>query len=173
MAEHETACQLPFPEPPASALIKTALWPAGKPIERIHSTRLAGALFNPGYGSARFSPLTPAPGVTIPTLYGAESIDVALMETLLHDLPLRCAGLGVELSKLQALTHSQLIAREDLALLDVNPRTLKKLGITQYQLLGSGLRTGPTPGAGRRSFTAIIPRLRGCAGHRNSMATKR
>ncbi len=57
------------------------------------------------------------------------------METLLHDLASPCANLPVDMTKLEGLARSQIVPKQDLSLLDLNPKLLKKLGITQAQLL--------------------------------------
>ena len=58
-------------EPPATLHVTPFVWPAGRPIHRIHLTRFAAAAFNPGArGNAWFSPIIDAHGDPIPTLYG-------------------------------------------------------------------------------------------------------
>lgn len=117
--------------------VRLTLWPKGKPIERIHSSRFSATDFNPGMGNSRFSPINDSQGKSIPTLYGGENIAVAVMETVLHDLPTPCEYAPVELSVLHALSRSQISPEEDLRLVDLNPRFMKKQGITQADLLGS------------------------------------
>lgn len=124
-----------FPSPPDNSSVKTTTWKAGKKIERIHSKQFTATQFNPGFGNARFSPVENDDGV-VPTIYGGENIGVAIMETLLHDLPTPCSAHPVDMTNLDLLSRSQLIPENDLILVDLNPRTIKKLGATQAQLLG-------------------------------------
>lgn len=131
--------------PGINANLSTRLvtWPKGKKIERIHSCRFTAAEFNPGKGHGRFSPVNDIKGKCIPTLYGGENLSVALMETVLHDLPTPCEDAPVALSILEILARSQLLPTEDIHLVDLNPRFMKKHGITQNDLLGSSADNYP------------------------------
>lgn len=112
-------------------------WSKNKPIERIHSSCFGATDFNPGIGNSRFSPIKDSKGKSVSTLYGGESLAVAMAETVLHDLPIPCKGAPVELSVLDTLARSKIASKEDLELVDLNPRFMKKHGITQADLLGS------------------------------------
>lgn len=112
-------------------------WPKGKIIERIHPSQYGATEFNPGAGKSRFSPINDGEGKSISTLYGGDSLPVALMETVLHDLPTPCEDAPIELSVLDKLARSQLSPRKDIQFVDLNPRFMKKHGITQGDLLGS------------------------------------
>ena len=112
-------------------------WPKGKIIERIHSSRFGATEFNPGFGKSRFSPINNDKEESIPTLYGGESLSVSLMETVLHDLPTPSKDAPIELSCLDGLARSQISPKEDIQLVDLNPRFMRKHGITQASLLGS------------------------------------
>ncbi|KNC13308.1 hypothetical protein AC790_09840 [Pantoea sp. RIT-PI-b] len=125
------------PFPPENALLRPTIWPTGCHFDRVHARQFGAAEFNPGFGQARFSPLILRDGRTVPTLYAGENVAVALMETLLRDLPLKCAGYPVDMRRLELVMHSRLLPRAPLALLDLNPRSLKLLGITTTLLLGS------------------------------------
>lgn len=118
-------------------------WPKGKTIERIHSSQFGATEFNPGKGKGRFSPIIKSEGSNIPTLYGGETLPVALMETVLHDLPIPCEDAPVELSTLDNLARSQISAKKDIQLVDLNPRFMKRIGITQGDLLGSSADNYP------------------------------
>ncbi|MDF2783797.1 MAG: hypothetical protein K0S95_332 [Pantoea eucrina] len=127
---------------PAGALRLTS-WPVAQPLDRIHAAVFGAAQFNPGVGQARFSPLFNVDGTAVPTLYAGESVAVALMETLLRDLPLRCAGYPVDCTRLEPLMHSRLLPHTPLALIDLNPRLLKRLGTTPAELLHCGASAYP------------------------------
>ncbi|WP_413727693.1 RES family NAD+ phosphorylase [Sodalis sp. RH19] len=118
-------------------------WPKGKIIERIHPSQFGATEFNPGKGKSRFSPIIDSEGNSIPTLYGGENLPVALMETVLHDLPSPCEDAPVELSTLDQLARSQISSKKDIQLVDLNPRFMKKNGITQGDLLGSSADNYP------------------------------
>ncbi|EQB99049.1 RES family NAD+ phosphorylase [Photorhabdus temperata] len=136
MADDKKGLQENIPLPPENTVAKTKKWKAGTPIERIHRTKFKGAEFNPGVGNARFSPFKNN-GIFVPTIYGGENIGVAIMETILHDTPLNCSGIPVDLGKLDDLAHSQITPQKDIKYVDINPRILKKWGIIQGQLVES------------------------------------
>lgn len=117
--------------------VSLVIWPKGKKIDRIHWFQYGAAEFNPGKGMGRFSPITDRAGRIIPTLYGGRTLAVALMETVLHDLPVPCESTPVDLTVLKQLVHSQLTPNAEIKLVDLNPRFMKKHGITQGELLGS------------------------------------
>ncbi|XTZ37895.1 RES family NAD+ phosphorylase [Salmonella enterica] len=124
-----------IPFPPTKLKARLTTWLAGTAIERIHSSRFTGKEFNPGFGDARFSPIKDATGKSIPTLYGGENIAVAIMETILHDLPTPSAGTSVKFSMLEKIARSRLIPRENLLLVDLNPRMLKQYGSSIIEVL--------------------------------------
>ncbi|MCW7761018.1 RES family NAD+ phosphorylase [Photorhabdus luminescens] len=136
MVDDEKELQENIPFPPENTGVKIQKWKAGTPIERIHRIKFKGIEFNPGIGNARFSPFKNN-GIFVPTIYGGENIGVAIMETILHDIPLNCSGIPVYLGKLDDLARSRIIPRKDIKYVDINPRILKKWGIIQSQLIES------------------------------------
>ncbi len=98
-----------LPAPPADMQVpRVTVWPAGKRIIRVHSDQFAGDAFNPGIGNARFSPLRRADGSAIPTLYGGVGAEVAIMESLFHDVPTGSLGVSFDLRKAAGLCISTL-----------------------------------------------------------------
>lgn len=69
-----------LPVPKADLPVNFATWPAGKPIYRIHPLEFSATQFNPGKGSARFSPMENG----VATIYGGVNTGVAVMETRLN-----------------------------------------------------------------------------------------
>ncbi|WP_455424472.1 RES family NAD+ phosphorylase [Dryocola sp. LX212] len=128
-----------FPVPPRNLRVNTTLWLAGTQIYRIHSKQFTAAQFNPGAGNARFSPLRNG----VSTLYGGVSTGVALMETLFHDLPVHTDGVSFDLRRAENAVHSVLAPVSDLMLADLNPRTLRKIGVTRAELLDSSASQYP------------------------------
>ncbi|MDN4625617.1 RES family NAD+ phosphorylase [Erwinia sp. PsM31] len=121
-------------KPPKSDLaVNLTVWEAGKRIYRIHSAAFRAAQFNPGKGSARFSPMING----VATLYGGVSTAVAVMETLFHDLPPDSSGAPYDLARLYGKVHSVIEPRVDLNLVDLNPKTLRKMGVNRASLLDS------------------------------------
>ncbi|AYW90831.1 MULTISPECIES: RES family NAD+ phosphorylase [Yersinia pseudotuberculosis complex] len=122
-----------LPVPKAYLPVNFTTWTAGKLIYRIHSAEFTATQFNPGKGSARFSPMSNE----VATLYGGVSTGVAVMETIFHDLPPHSAGAPYDLSKLEGLVHSAVKPSEDLHLVDLNPKTLRKMGVKRADILDS------------------------------------
>lgn len=59
------------------------------------------------------------------------------METLFHDLPEHTDGVAYDMGNLQGLAHSVIAPKVDLNLVDLNPKTMKKMGVNRAQLLDS------------------------------------
>lgn len=127
-----------IPPPESDLQVNFTTWPAGQCIYRIHAKCYMAGQFNPGMqGSARFSPLRNSQNQLVPTIYGGESSGVAVMETIFHDLPPRTDGQAFDKGNLLGLVYSVIAPKTDLKLVDLNPKTLKKMGITRAQLLDS------------------------------------
>ncbi|MGB9095967.1 RES family NAD+ phosphorylase [Erwinia sp.] len=120
-------------QPKSNLQVNFVTWPAGKRFYRVHSADYRAAEFNPGKGNSRFSPMSNG----VSTLYGGENTGVAVMETLFHDLPSDSAGAPYDLGKLAGMAHSVITPLIDLQLVDLNPKTLRKMGVTRSQLLDS------------------------------------
>lgn len=121
------------PAPKADIAVNFAIWSAGKPIYRVHSSAFTATQFNPGLGNARFSPMSNG----VPTLYGGVSTGVAIMETVFHDLPVDSAGVPFDLGRLEGKVHSVVKPVLDLNLVDLNPKTLRRMGVKRSELLDS------------------------------------
>lgn len=120
-------------QPKVNLQVNFVTWPAGKRLHRVHSADYSAVQFNPGKGNSRFSPMSNG----VATLYGGENTGVAVMETLFHDLPSDSAGAPYDLGKLAGMAHSVITPLIDLQLADLNPKTLRKMGVTRAQLLDS------------------------------------
>jgi RES domain len=75
----------------------------------------------------------------IPTLYAGTTLDCALMETVFHDVPF-VAGLKnwSKATHVAGKVYSTIILDRDLALIDLSPISLRKLGISRRDLIESG-----------------------------------
>jgi hypothetical protein len=137
-----------LPEPPpargAPALIELppATW------WRVHPFDPATGRFEPtrfndsGRGDARFSPLWQVRGgsrVPVPTLYAAATLEGALMETVLHDVPTPSHGYLHDLQRdLDGpLRVSQVALREPLQVVDLTKLGLQRMGLRPSQLFES------------------------------------
>lgn len=149
-------------DPPAKLHVTPYLWPAGRPIHRIHLLRFAPDAFNPGVkGNARFSPIASAQGGPIPTLYGGSDFECAAMETLFHDVPFAPGFKIYDKRKLAGQTHSVLVPAAALKLADLSNVALRKLGVPRAQLIDTDKDRYPVT----RKWAAAIhlkhPRLQG------------
>ncbi|TFZ49835.1 RES domain-containing protein [Serratia proteamaculans] len=118
--------------------VNFSTWPSGQNIYRIHSICYTAIQFNPGTrGNARFSPVYDSRKQRVPTLYGGINTGVAVMETLFHDLPEHTDGVAYDMGNLRGMAHSVIAPKVDLNLVDLNPKTMKKMGVNRAQLLDS------------------------------------
>lgn len=127
----------PVPPPPASLLPLAVHLEPGTPIFRVHHGRFGAAGFNPGLGRGRFHPLEDRRGRTVPTLYGSDSLDGALSETVFHHVPVRGAGRAVRRSALRPLVLSVLAPRRRLTLVQLHGHGLRRLGVRREELIGT------------------------------------
>jgi hypothetical protein len=117
-------------------------WPADKPIIRAHDSTFGATEFNPGRGSGRFHPLVDC-GSVIPTLYGSNSFDGALSETVFHDVPVRRLGKTIQQPTLLPMVSSTLLPQRPLRLVQLKGFGLAKLELTRGEIIESGLDQYP------------------------------
>jgi hypothetical protein len=129
----------PFPQPPDNIQVNTETMAAGTKIWRVHQSKFGEAAFNPGFGDARFSPIQNALGDYIPTLYAGETIDVALMESVYHDVPHTTDPDSKEfdISKFDEQMLSELTLTQDVVVVKLYGPALRKLGIKEADLIHS------------------------------------
>lgn len=133
------------PQPSGTLQLSTLTWAAGTAIHRIHLERYRADQFNPGlHGNARFSPIRDAHGQPIPTLYGGTSFDCAAMETVFHDVPFVAGFKTYDTGKLNEQQHSQLRCLQDLLLVDLSSKALRKLGVARNRLIDTEKDQYPT-----------------------------
>jgi hypothetical protein len=113
------------------------IWPAGKPIIRVHNVKFGATEFNPGFGEGRFHPLNETGGKTVATLYGSNTLDGALSETVFHDVPVSGALKLIRQSKLVPMLATTISPLRDLTLIQLRGFGLKKLGVTRIDLIDS------------------------------------
>ena len=110
------------------------IWAAGRPIVRVHEAGTDPRRFNPGYGNpTRFGFFTDPHGVTVPVWYGGENLDVAIAETLFHELPLgpdTVLPASIYLDR----AHGTVAPRRPLQLIKLADNGLRALGLRAHQL---------------------------------------
>ncbi|BDC83297.1 RES family NAD+ phosphorylase [Aeromonas hydrophila] len=126
-----------FPQPPEEIKIKTETLAAGTKMWRVHKSDYTEAGFNPGYGDARFSPIDNASGQRIPTLYAGESIDVALMESVFHDVPHSGDKKDYSTSNFDNQMLSELTLTRDVVMVKLHGPALRHLGVKEAELIHS------------------------------------
>jgi hypothetical protein len=107
-------------------------------IWRVHSRSYRACQFNANTrGDARFSPIHHADGAVIPVLYGANTLEGAMMETVFHDVPTPPADYILDIEKLrqQGLVVSRFRPRRRLDVVDLSTKGLKRLGLHRTDLI--------------------------------------
>jgi len=104
---------------------------------RCHDSRFGATEFNPGVGRGRFHPFRTAAGETVPTLYGAASLNGALSETVFHELPIRGPFRTILRPGLKPMLVSTVVAVRELRLAQLHGFGLRRLGISRAELIES------------------------------------
>ncbi len=113
------------------------VWKRAFPLLRCHDSRFGATEFNPGLGNGRFHPLTTVGGGNVPTLYGSDTFDGALSETVFHNVPIRGPGRGVRQETLRTLMVSTLAPARDLRLGQLHGYGLRRMRLSRNELIGS------------------------------------
>lgn len=158
---HQLSTHDQFPQPPEDIKVKTETLAAGTKMWRVHQSKYGEAEFNPGFGNARFSPINNASGEKTPTLYAGESIDVALMESVFHDVPHGGDLKTFSISKFDGQVISQLTLTEDLLMVKLHGPALRQLGITEADLIHSDASEYPHTRAWAEKIHASEPEVQG------------
>jgi hypothetical protein len=165
------------PPPPARLSVETASLPAGTVLFRCHKTGYPANSFNPNIGKhiavpeegARFNPFPGAPAINIPTIYAADSLEAAALESIFHDIP-HVPFPRYPMFRLGEWSYSELKVTRDLVLLElVNPtlRQFPVLGraesITESELIHTPPSEYPHTRTWAQSFHTALPKLDGLA----------
>jgi hypothetical protein len=108
----------------------------GRLFHRFHMEEFHATAFNgTPNGRARFSPIRDANGDIIPTLYGAQTLHCAALETILRDLAYVPQPKHIDMSKLRDIVHSIVRVDESLRLVDLTSVSLTALNLTRRDLI--------------------------------------
>ena len=122
--------------PPLSIKIKTEVINKGTILHRVHPEQYGADQFHPGVtGKARFSPIYDKHGNPIPTIYAAESLDAALMETVFHNVPFGTGLKTFYLKDIKQMVASTLTNINELELAVLYGPSMRKLGIPEAELI--------------------------------------
>jgi hypothetical protein len=83
----------------------------------------------------------------VPTLYGANTLDGALSESIFHNVPVRGAKKFIRLSRLKPLLVSTIAPRRDLKLVQLHGYGLDRLRVSRAELIDSRARQYPRTAA--------------------------
>lgn len=131
------SCPVPDPAHVDLRRLRLIRLPAGFVFHTAYRRGHWPALFNPSSaGNARFSPLT-ASGVAVPTLYGAATQTVALLESCFHGVHERATKLISEALDLAPRGVVALQAPLSLPLVDLTDDALQRVGTARAQLVAT------------------------------------
>lgn len=118
------------PDPPRPIDPLVEVWPAGQVLYRVHGQRFAASAANPGpYPHSRFAFFRDPP---IPVLYAGATEEVAVAETLLHDLP--DAGGRLVPAVYESRLLSVIVSVRRLRLAQFHSGGLRRLGVRPGRL---------------------------------------
>lgn len=126
-----------MPPEPFDRLANLETWETGKAIIRVHHSAFGATEFNRGKGNGRFHPLIDRTGTAIATIYGSNTLDGALSETIFHDVPASGPGKAIEQSLLMPMLSCTLRPLRPLRLVQLRGFGLRKLGLTHMQMVES------------------------------------
>ena len=132
------------PDPLSDPRVHT--WPARQPIIRCHHISMGATEFNASNVSRRFRPVRSG-GEIVPTLYGADLPQGALSETVFHDVPVRGSGRRIQRKALVPMMRSAVIPIRPLRLVELHGAGLRRLHVTQSELIESSARQYPRTAA--------------------------
>lgn len=117
--------------------LPVATVPQGRHWFRVYDSRDGYALPNPGFGDARFSPFDAlSTGVRVPSLYLAETLEAALLESSLHSVTAKEPRVVDEMALLGRL-HAEVVPPHALDLVDLRDASLRSLGLSRENLASS------------------------------------
>jgi hypothetical protein len=161
----------------SALIVQTNSLPSGTVLFRFHKNIYKADSFNPNAdkrielpeAGARFNPFPGAPATNIPTLYAADTLMAAALESVFHDVA-HVPSPTYPRSRLAEWSYSKLQTTRDLLLFElVNPR-LRQLSIpgrpssiTESELIHTPPSEYPHTRTWAQSLHTSIPRLDGLA----------
>lgn len=129
--------------------------------------RFGATEFNPGLGIGRFHPFEDGTGYRVPVLYGADTFDGVLSETVFHGVGVGGRGSMeghsrvVRHSSLRPLVVSTLSPRRALVLVQLHGHGLRRLGVDRSVLIDSDADAYESTVLWARAFHRVHRRLDG------------
>ena len=113
-------------------------WSPPEPLWRVYSQSFGATGFNgTAKGYARFSPLKRADGSVVPTMYAGSTLDVALMEIVLRDVPTPSVGYQLMLPERDAEQRrvTELVPTQPLRMVDFCAIGLRRIGLDRADVI--------------------------------------
>lgn len=113
-------------------------WRPPEPLWRVYSQTFGATGFNgTAKGYARFSPLKRADGSVVPTMYAGTTLDVALMEIVLRDVPTPSVGFQLILPERGAEQRrvTELVLDQPLRMVDFSTIGLRRIGLDRADVV--------------------------------------
>lgn len=112
---------------------------------RVYDARDGYAVPNPGWGNTRFAPFDDLQtGRRVPTMYLAESLEAALLETRFHTIyELEPESRYVAERSLHGYLHARVIPPADMTVVDLQDPRLNALGLARENLANSSFEHYP------------------------------
>jgi len=135
---------MPIKCPPApvaanpALVIQTAILKAGSALTRFHSKSRAGNINNPNTGKhieieeegARFNPFPGAPAANVPTLYAADNLTAAALESIFHGVKHIPSPTFPRIGPKDS-SYSELVVNADLVVVELTNPQLRQLAIAR------------------------------------------
>lgn len=128
-------CPVPDPRALDRSALRLLRVPPRTVFFRVYPLRHGYDGFNPGAGDSRFAPLV-LDGFPVPTLYGGDSAEAVLLETVFHDVHERASRV-VYGTQLRERGLARLRTPRSLRLIDLRDDALAALGLARSQLVAS------------------------------------
>jgi RES domain-containing protein len=174
----------PAPAAPNPALvIQTAILQAGSALTRFHSKSRAGNIYNPNMGKrieieeegGRFNPFPGAPAANVPTLYAADNLTAAALESIFHGVKHISSPTFPRIG-LKDSCYSELMVNDDLVIVELTNPQLRQLAVahrrtslTEEELIHTPPSRYPHTRTGLASCTTVCLRFRLSAGVHGSV----
>lgn len=138
----------------AGGRLPQAIVPASSHWFRVYDARDGYAQPNPGFGDTRFAPFDAQDtGARVPTMYLAESLEAALLETSLHNV-YEDSRLVSE-QELLGKSHARVVPPQDLTFVDLRDTPLAALGLARQNVSNSSPEHYPCTRRVARAIHAV------------------
>lgn len=153
----------PAKAPPRTRTIAPQDWWRVHPFDPATGTYAPTAFNDSAKADARFSPLLDAGGSVVPSIYAADRLEGALMESVLHNAPFPSTGYqhDFKLDRTGSYHASQIGTTRPLTLVDLTTPGLQAMGLVPSDLFESNKRDYPRTRQWADWFRAQCPTAHG------------